>query len=385
MTAQTSRDVELVGFLTGHGGDANQMLLLGEGLHRRGWRVRITVPHLDTSVQFAERCAELGIECRRSRLVRADLTGPRQSPLDMARLVRSLRAPIVHFHTGNSCLPRSLMIALQTVRRQRTFVTIQSPYELLTPGSSRARVWAGLTRTRCHAVVSPSDHGSAYQRTCGVRADRTVTIRNSIDVARMSSGDGHGPRAELGLDDDDPLIVFTSRMDPQKRPVDAVEIFARIAAEHPRAVLAFVGSGSESEPVASRAAELGLGERVKLVGFRTDVENWLAAATVWLLPTERENFSVAVLEALAAGCAVLSTPCPGNDEVLVGGRNASVFAIGDIDGGASHLRELLSNPALRAELSASAVLAASEFTVERMVDNYVELYGRFGLLPATTS
>ena len=60
-------------------------------------------------------------------------------------------------------------------------------------------------------------------------------------------------------------------------------------------------------PLTAEAKRLGLADRVRLVGYQTNVPDWLAAATVWLLPTERENFSVAVLEALAAGCTVLST------------------------------------------------------------------------------
>ena len=72
---------------------------------------------------------------------------------------------------------------------------------------------------------------------------------------------------------------------------------------------------------------------MRLAGYQTNVADWLAAATVWLLPTERENFSVAVLEALAAGCAVLSTTCPGNDEVLTDRENRGLFPVGDIPRG----------------------------------------------------
>lgn len=68
-----------------------------------------------------------------------------------------------------------------------------------------------------------------------------------------------------------------------------------------------------------------------LTGYRTDVQDWLAAATVWLLRTLRENFSLAVLEARSAGCAVLTTDAPGNDEiVVVDDVNALTFAVGDV-------------------------------------------------------
>lgn len=379
--AATTPDILYVGFLTGHGGDANQMLLQAHGMHRRGARVKIMVPERDTSVEFATRCRELGIECERTALIQADLAGPRQSLRSMITLVRQLRAPVVHFHTGNSCLPRTLMAALTVVRAQRAFVTIQSPYETIRPGSLRARWWATLAGRRFHAVVSPSEHGSRFQHRCGVPAERAVTVRNSIDTVSMAGGDGSGPRAELGLGADDALIVFTSRLDSQKRPVDAVRILHAALDEFPTSTLVFVGSGTESDAVTECAARLGVSERVRLMGFRTDIADWLAAATVWILPTERENFSVAVLEALAAGCAVLSTPCPGNDEVLVDGDNSLTFAIGDVDGGAAQLRRLLADPTLRERLAESGVEVAAQYTVERMVDAYVELFERYGLRP----
>jgi glycosyltransferase involved in cell wall biosynthesis len=95
---------------------------------------------------------------------------------------------------------------------------------------------------------------------------------------------------------------------------------------------------------------------------------------VWILPTERENFSVAVLEALAAERAVLSTSCPGNDEILIDGSNAAVFAVGDIAGGTAQLRTLLADEALRARLGMAGAVTAGQHTTERMVEGYRRLY-----------
>ena len=378
-------DALYVGFVTGHGGDAVQMLHLANGMHRRGANVRVVVPAVETSIEFAAHCQQLGVDCERSPLIRADLSGPKQSLLAMLRLAGSLDASVVHFHTGNSCLPRSLMTALELRRRGRGFVTVQSPYETIQPDSPRARFWAKTAARRFHAVVSPSDHGSAFQRACGLPESRTATVRNAIDTSAIAAGDGTGPRAELGLGADDPLIVFTSRLDGQKRPVDAVRMFSAVAGEFPRAALVFVGTGIEAAAVSRTAVELGIDGQVHLVGHRQDIADWLAAATVWVLPTERENFSVALLEALAAGCAVLSTSCPGNDEVLVDGQNSLTFAVGDVVGGASALRRLLRDPALRSRLSNGGRVCASTFGVDHMVDEYVALYQQCGGLPANLS
>jgi glycosyltransferase involved in cell wall biosynthesis len=378
-TTRTDRgwlDVTYIGFLLGHGGDALQMLELAKGIHADGGGVRIVVPELESSLTLKERCDALGIECERTSLITASLEGARQRLPRIVKLLRQVSSPIVHFHTGNSCLPRSAMAALELLRYRPSIATLQSPYETITPGSPRARLWASTARRRMAAVVSPSDHGTQFQRSCGVPPDIAVTVRNSIDVAAMARGDGRVARAALGVGSDDPIVLFCSRIDNQKRPVDAVRIFAAVADRFPAAVLVFVGRGELERAVADEASRCRLTDRVRLVGYQTNVPDWLAAATVWLLPTERENFSVAVLEALAAGCAVLSTPCRGNDEVLVNGVNALTFPVGDVDAGASALNELLLDAQLRDRLRSAARSTAQTYTADYMVDGYRRIYER---------
>jgi glycosyltransferase involved in cell wall biosynthesis len=376
-------DVAYIGFVLGHGGDALQMLDLAHGMHGDGVAVRIIVPELESSISFKQRCDDLGIDCTRSPLITATLEGARQNPIAVGRLLRSVREPIVHFHTGNSCLPRVVMVNLVAQRFRRSFVTLHSPYETIEPGSLRARFWAVTARQRMAAVVSPSYHGSRFQRRCGIPDRLVTTIPNAIDVETMGRGDAAVARRQLGVGPDVPLVVFTSRLDGQKRPLEAVRIFAAVADDVPAARLVFVGRGEEHGAIVAEAARLGVSERVDMAGYQTNVPDWLAAATVWLLPTERENFSVAVLEAMAAGCAVLSTTCYGNDEVLVDGENARTFAVGDVLAAQRMLRELLADDAQRRSLGAAARELASTYSVANMVAQYRRLYRRTGDLPAS--
>lgn len=373
-TDDGSLDVTYVGFLLGHGGDALQMLELAKGVHAGGGRVKIVVPALESSLTLKERCDALGIECERTELLTASLAGARQRLPSIVRLLHRVRSPIVHFHSGNSCLPRSAMVALELLRYRPSIATLQSPYETITPGSPRARMWARTARRRMAAVVSPSNHGTAFQRRCGVPADIARTVRNSIDVEAMASGDAAAARHALGIGPEDPIVLFCSRIDTQKRPLDAVRIFAAVADGFPSATLVIVGRGDLEDAVVNEANRLGLDGRVRLVGYQTNVPDWLAAATVWLLPTERENFSVAVLEALAAGCAVVSTDCPGNDEVLVDGENALVFPVGDVTAGAAALRTALADATLRTRLRTAGRATAEGYTAANMVDGYRHIY-----------
>src|SRR4030095_7501089 len=171
-----------------------------------------------------------------------------------------------------------------------------------------------------------------------------------------------------------PLVVFSSRLESQKRPFDALQAFQQVAAADREPHLIFVGRGALEPELRAAAQQNGLIDRVHFAGFQTNIPDWLAAATVWFLPTEAENFSLALLEAVAAGCPILSTLCQGNDEVLEQGSNALITGVGDIEAQTAALQRLLREPTLRQTLSAAARQSARRHSVENMVEEYSRVY-----------
>jgi glycosyltransferase involved in cell wall biosynthesis len=368
-------DIVYIGLCAGHGGDAVQMLELAAGMAARGHRVRISVP--DTSwPDFAERCGARGVPVEKSPLLRAPATAMAwpQSAFNLLRFFRAHRGRLLHLHSADVSLRRLIPWAMGLLRVPRAFITLHNPYETLAPGAAPAQAWATAAQSRFHRVICPSSHALQAQIRLGVPPDRLLHIPNGVDVQRYRGGDGQRIRDELGLAAHVPLVVFTSRLEAQKRPLDILEGFVRVHGDFPAAHLAFVGDGSLEGELRRSVATEGLAHRVHFVGYRADIPDWLAAATVWVLPTETENFSLGVLEALAAGCPILSTLCPGNDEVLVAGHNALIHPIGDVEALAAGLRHLLSNAGVRVRLSRNARTTAEGFSLARMVERYRACY-----------
>ena len=373
--ARPDLKITYLGFVRGDGGDALQLLTLAHGTQQAGSTVEILVPTNDENTVFVERCRAIGVPARQTEQISVTGTGTRQRFRSLISLLRSCDADVLHIHSGDSCLPRTMMLALLVTRPRHAVATLQSPYPFFAPRSARARFWATTARRTLRAVVSPSDHGTRFQRECGIPDELTTTIRNSIDFDEFSSGDPTVPKQLLGLDDETPIVLFSSRLDPQKLPLDAVRAFARAGAEASSAVLVFVGAGELEDAIVDEARALGVDDRVRMVGYQTNVADWLALATVWIFPTERENFSVALLEAMAAGCPILATVCPGNDEVLEDGSNALTFAVGDVEEAGQALGRLLQDPELREHLGDGAETTARASSVEQMVLQYRRVYG----------
>src|SRR5437763_13310028 len=116
-------DVEIlyVGFILGHGGDAIQMLELASGMAARGRKVKVLVPTLETCIPFVERCRERGVPAERSPWIHADAFAARQNIFNLIRFFNAYRAPILHLHTGDVCLPRSVLLALDIFRPRHVF------------------------------------------------------------------------------------------------------------------------------------------------------------------------------------------------------------------------------------------------------------------------
>jgi glycosyltransferase involved in cell wall biosynthesis len=373
--ANVNPDVEImyIGFLLGHGGDAMQMLELATGMAVSGRRVKLVVPELETSVSLARLCRERGLPVERTPWIRADALGAKQNPLNLVRLFQTYRAPIVHLHTGDICLPRTVLLTMRLLRVPLGFATIHSPSNTMQP-DARARAWAYAAPWTLRQIICPSKHGRRAQISYGVPAELVSTIYNGVDVNRFSSGQASLAQKALGLGPKTPLVVFSSRLEPQKRPFDAFHAFQRVAATDREPHLVFVGRGALEPELRAAVQQNGLADRVHFSGFQTNIPDWLAAATVWYLPTESENFSVAILEALAAGCPILSTLCQGNDEVLEDGRNALTTAVGDVEAQAAALKRLLREPALRQSLGTAAQNSARRYSVEAMVEEHSRAY-----------
>src|SRR5437667_4331193 len=106
--------------------------------------------------------------------------------------------------------------------------------------------------------------------------------------------------------DDAPILVHVSNFRPVKRPVDCVEILARVL-KKTKARLVMVGDGSERTNAIHRARCLGVHDKCVFVGKQPRIVDYLCAADILLLPSEQESFGLAALEAMAVQVPVLAT------------------------------------------------------------------------------
>ncbi len=197
-----------------------------------------------------------------------------------------------------------------------------------------------------------------------------VTVPGGVEAPRRRRPPG-SVRAELGIREGSPVIGSLGRLAAQKR----FDRLLRAVALLPVAVHCIVaGEGSECGALRALARELGIAERVRLVGHRDDVGDVLAALDVFVVSSDREMLSFAMLEALAAGVPVVSTAVSGAREALAASPGETLpgevvgFGAGEI---AAAVAALLANrEQLRAMGAAAARRARERFGFEKMLDEW---------------
>jgi glycosyltransferase involved in cell wall biosynthesis len=215
---------------------------------------------------------------------------------------------------------------------------------------------------------------SYYRDAVGVPSARLRIIPNGVDVRRFRPGDRARERARLGLPAG-PLFGTAGRLFPEKRQQDLLHALAAVRGRLPGAHLVFVGDGPERTRLESLAAALGQSAAVTFAGWQTDTAPWLAALDVFLLCSETEALPLAVLEAMASGVPVITTPVGDLPQVVRGGRDGMHVPVGDIEALAAAMGRLGEDRGLRDVMGSSA----RDFVVARyderlMVERYQELY-----------
>ena len=214
----------------------------------------------------------------------------------------------------------------------------------------------------------------------GIPRARIHVVLNAIDVAKWEPGRGRDEtRAELGVPAGAPVLVCVCRLFPEKGPADIVRALPKVRAEFPDVRLLIAGTditgGVFLAELEALIAELGLGEHVRLLGRRPDVEGLMAAADVYVMPSFHEPFGLVFVEAMAMRVPVVALDSGGTGEIVEHGRSGLLSEPGDIDALADHIVTLLRNPGLRAEMGEYGRRRVEEhFTTARMAADAARVY-----------
>jgi N-acetyl-alpha-D-glucosaminyl L-malate synthase BshA len=171
-----------------------------------------------------------------------------------------------------------------------------------------------------------------------------------------------------------PILMHVSNFRAVKRVRDVVRVYSEVNRELP-CVLVMIGDGPDRPAAEEEARMLGVEHSVSFLGKLEQIAPLLAAADLFLLPSQTESFGLSALEALASGVPVVGSNAGGLPEVVRDGETGFLCTVGDIPGMAAASLAILQDPLRWAEMSRLAAADARErFSRDAIVTKYESLY-----------
>ena len=208
-------------------------------------------------------------------------------------------------------------------------------------------------------------------------AEKLVYIPNAVDPEQFGRP-ARGREAvmgEFGWPAGDPLVLSVGRLVKEKDYPLLIEAFTAMAAKMPRARCIIAGDGDRMDEIRAIIKKNDLEDRIALPGTRNDISDLLSAADLFVLSSEREGLPVSLLEAMAAGTAIVTTDVGGVGEVVIGGESALMVMHGDVSALASAMERVLTDAVLRENLIKNASRAVEErFSMNSAAATLGDLY-----------
>ena len=205
----------------------------------------------------------------------------------------------------------------------------------------------------------------------GMPPARTIAIPNGVRLQPFADAEAQPFAQRI------PGIVMVARFSRQKDHATLLRAVALLRERGLAPPLLFAGGGKDlhRRPLEKLADELGIAAQVQFLGVVRDVPQRLMAHQLCVLSTHYEGMPLALLEGMAAGCAVVGSAVPGVREVLDDGVDGLLVAEADAPALADALERVLRDPPFGARLAAAARRAAAEkYSRERMNRRYEELF-----------
>jgi glycosyltransferase involved in cell wall biosynthesis len=363
--------------------------------------------YLEGLIRYAAANAHVELICRRDPILdqwvrtmasdgiavhRLDLS----RPADYLRMFRLMRgADLVHLVMAYPVGKYQLVAALLARGARRPLVVTHElaiDIDQISMPSVRRAFWRFAFRrygrlARVNIAVSRSNRELLVGR-YGFPAASTRLIHNGADLRRFTSLEDaeraavrRAIAAKLGGDPwpDDALLVCTvARLSVQKGLIDLLNAAAVVVPRDPRARFVIVGEGELRSQLKERILALQLGTVVRLAGGlpQSEVAKWLGASDLFVLPSHYEGLPFSLVEAMAAGCAVIATEVGGVRDVISDDRVGCIVPPRDAPALATAIADLLADAETRQRMGAAARARVLDgFDAESCYRRTVETYG----------
>jgi glycosyltransferase involved in cell wall biosynthesis len=300
--------------------------------------------------------------------------GPRLSAVRaVAKWIRSEKLDVVHTHNE---VP--MIYAAAAAQRNQGLVVLNTRHDMGLHQSRKitdfAYRWYSKRVTANVAVCEAAKRQFQVRKLFSLK--RSHVVPNGIDVTLLNNvhvKESESLKRQFNIGKESILIGSIGRLTSVKAVDRQINAFNAVAQQFPLVHLVIVGDGPERERLENIPSVFK--DRIHFLGKRSDVPQVLSQLDIFIQSSITEGHSIALLEAAAAGVPVIATDVGGNNEIVQNGSTGMLVKDFVEEKYALALSQLLSNPALRKNMSNAAQTWASEnATIHTMAERYFQIY-----------
>lgn len=334
--------------------------------------------------EFTEQLRRIGVrvhlvpELERSISPKRDV----RAYLALRRFFRTERPDIVHTHSSKTGILGRL-----AARAAGVPTIVHTVHGFAFPGESRQTIKAIFKFLERRAgkvtdtMIVLNDADAAIARDLlGVPDSRQALLPNGVDV------DTYAPaaperrqalrRSAFGIDAPDHVVIgMVGRLWLQKNPQCFVRAAIQVTAQREQVSFFMIGDGEFRAELETAIQDSGHADRIRILGWRSDVPDLLKALDVMVLPSRWEGMPLAILEAMSSAVPVVASDIPGNHHLVRDGSDGRLFPLDDADALAGALIDLIDDPTTRSRLSAQArAKVLADYTLSARMDKITAIY-----------
>jgi len=308
----------------------------------------------------------------------------------LVQIMRREHFDVVHTHTPKAGLLGQLAARIAGVPIVANTLHGFYFHDDMKPWLRRFYIWMERVAAKCSDTIlsqNREDMATAVAERIA-KPEQLKWLGNGIDVARfdrrrLADSTLEALRLEIDIDAQAPIIGFVGRLVEEKGILDLLEAAKSVVRAVPNAQFLIVGPYDDDKPDALRpdvAERYGVAGHCRFVGMRHDMPELYALMDVLVLPSYREGFPRAPMEASAMGVPTVVTDIRGCREAVEHGQNGLLFPVGNADALAQCLIELLGDDEQRTKMGVEGRrIAENRFDEQMVFDRVLSEYGR--LLP----
>ncbi len=366
------------------GGPALHVAYLSSGLAERGYDTTLVAGDVGEGEEsMAGVAASRGVEVVRLPGLSRELSPVRDliAAWRLAGIIRRVKPDVIHTHTAKAgAVGRAA--ALVSGRPRPVVVHTFHGHVLRgyfgTAGSLVFRaIETILARVTDRLVaVSPEVRDELVGlRVAPLKKFEVIRLGIELESRVAFDGDTGEIRRRYGIAPDRFVVGWFGRMTAVKRADDLVTMLVGLRERGIDALLLLVGDGDDRARLEQRAHDLGIARHCLFLGYQEEVAPWYAVCDAVVLTSANEGTPVTIIEALAAGRAVVSTRVGGVPDVIDEGETGFMVRAGDTHAIAERLAILKNDPELRARMGSEGRRRVLErYAVPRLIDDVDKLY-----------